>query len=151
MAEPTLTWKQYEMGRSALMGNKRHLVGKTSHIYTKRLPARGRSFTHQTLVREYVLSARQIRYRSTKGEYVGSYTLDADMLHIAEHPSASGHPVAASTSVLASLIQAPSVCLTHTHLLTQHSIHALRHDLYFRGDVTPSRDFHFSLKLMQNV
>ena len=35
MAEPTLTWKQYEMGRSALMGNKRHLVGDdiTHHLH----------------------------------------------------------------------------------------------------------------------
>ena len=52
-------------------GNKRHLVGETSHIvYTKHLPARGRSFTHQSLVREDVLSVRQIRYRTPIGEYV---------------------------------------------------------------------------------
>ena len=102
MAEPTLTWKQYEMGRSALMGNKRHLVGEdiTHHLY-QALPARGRSFTHQPLVREDVLSARQIRYRSTIGEYVGSYTLDADMLLIQAHfrtPFCLWTP--ASTSVL---------------------------------------------------
>ena len=117
-AHSTLIERQYRRVTNATWW------GETSHIvYTKHLPARGRSFTHQSLVREDVLSVRQIQYRSPIGEYVGSFG-SADTVsfsyrwvchwHISEHPSASGHPVAASTSVLVSLIQAPSVCLTHT-------------------------------------